>query len=90
MHQIVTDLQFLQFFHGEGHLTRTRSIALQIVLMEAVEDLMVGKETCAKVIVYESFVQSTVNRNKNLPTLFFVRENLVQTLMLLRAVGKNI
>ena len=64
MHQEVTILHFLNLFHGESHLASTSTVALEIVFMETVEYLMVGKEASMKVVIDKSFMQSLVDRNE--------------------------
>ena len=46
MHDEIARLHFLQFLHGERNLPRTGTVALEIILVEAVEYLVIGKETC--------------------------------------------
>ena len=56
MHNEVTWFHLLQFLHRQCHLTLTSLIRLQVVLMESVEYLMIRKETCLQVMVYESLM----------------------------------
>ena len=61
MHNEVARLHFLQLLHSECHLARTRSVALEVVLVESVEYLMVGEEAQAQVVIGKSLVQSMVD-----------------------------
>ena len=61
MHNKVARLHFLQLFHSECHLARTRSVALEVVLVVSVEYLMVGEEAQAQVVIGKSLVQSMVD-----------------------------
>ena len=45
MYHIIADLELLQFLQCECHLAAAGTFATQIVLVEAVENLMVGKAT---------------------------------------------
>ena len=57
MDDIVADLKLLDFLEGEGSLTTTSLVGAQRVFMEAVEDLMVGKNTAVVVVVDEASVE---------------------------------
>ena len=61
MHHIVADFHLLQFLHRQGHLPRTGTVGLEIVLMEAVKDLVIGKETHLHVVISKALVQGLVH-----------------------------
>ena len=61
MHNKVARLHFLQLLHRKRHLARTRSVTLEVVLVESVEYLMVGEEAQAQVVIGKSLVQSMVD-----------------------------
>ena len=58
---VVAHLKLLYLLQSQRHLTRTRFVALQVVLMEAVENLMVGKEAGTGIDIDKSFVQRLVD-----------------------------
>ena len=45
MHNEIARLHFLQLFHSECTFARTGAITLQVILVKAVKDLVIGKET---------------------------------------------
>ena len=51
-------LHLLKFLHRKCHLTGTSRLSTKIILMEALKNLVVGKETETKVIIHESLVKS--------------------------------
>ena len=64
MHHIVANLKLLNLLQREGHLTTTGLVALQVVLMEAVEDLMISKDANAEVFVSEPLMKGAVNAHE--------------------------
>ena len=64
MHHIVANLELLNLLEREGHLTTTGLVALQVVLMEAVEDLMISKDANTEVFVDEAFMKRAINARK--------------------------
>ena len=64
MHHIVANLELLNLLEREGHLTTTGLVALQIVLMEAVEDLMISKDANAEVFISETLMKRAINARK--------------------------
>ena len=105
MYDIVTRLHLLQLLHCKCHLTCPCRIAAKAVLMEAVENLMVGEETCTKGVVSKSLMKRMVHRLEAQPFRPCIgiyqpvvvvtagslwRQYLLQSLLLLAAVGKNI
>ena len=45
VHHVVAHLKLLYLFQRQGHLAAACLVALQVVLVEAVENLVVGKQT---------------------------------------------
>ena len=64
MHHIVANLELLNLLEREGHLTTTGLVALQIVLMEAVEDLMISKDANTEVFVSKTLMKRAINARK--------------------------
>ena len=64
MHHEVADLELLDLLQRESHLTTTGLIALQVVLMETVEDLVVGKDTDMQVVVRKPLVERLIDRSE--------------------------
>ena len=89
MYHIVAYLELLDLLQRQGHLTATGLIALQIILMETVEYLMIGKETDAQIVVGEAFMKGFVDRCKD-DTLILRLKDLLQTLVLLLTICENI
>ena len=61
MDDVVAHFKLLQFLQRESHLSRTSTVAAEVVFVEAVEDLMVCEEADLQVVVGEACVQSLVN-----------------------------
>ena len=57
MHHIVADLELLDLLKCQCHLAGTCLVGAQVVLMETVEDLMVGKHAEAQVVVGKALVE---------------------------------
>ena len=70
MNHIVANLKLLYLLERQSHFSTTGLIALQVVLMETVEYLVVGKEAHSQVVVDKTFVQCFVNGGKTDDTLF--------------------
>ena len=81
---VVAHLELLQLLQCQCHLARACLVALQVVLVEAVEYLVVGHQTEAQVVVDESFVERLVDTFK----LSLVHD-LAQSLNLLLTVGQH-
>ena len=58
VHDVVADLDGLQFLEGEGEFARAGAVALEGVFVEAVENLVVGEDTDLAYMVYEALVES--------------------------------
>ena len=53
---IVADFELLDFLQRQRHLTGTRLVALEVVLVETVEYLVVGQQAGTGIVVDEAFV----------------------------------
>ena len=85
MHQVVAEFYLLQFLQRQRHLSRTGSIRPQTVLMETVENLMVGKKAQTKRLIDKSLMQCLIQgMERNL-----LAENVMQTLRLFRLIGQE-
>ena len=101
MNNKVTRFHLHEFLHGESHLAGPCLVALEVVLVESVEYLVVGEKAGVQLMVYEALVQGLVNsieryrrscreafrRFAVVPRLV---EDVAQSLLLLLAVGKHI
>ena len=90
MHHEVANLELLDLLQRERHLTATGLVALQVVLMETVEDLMIGKETDAEVVVGKALMERLFNWRKSHIGDCPRCENFLQAFVLLLAVGEDI
>ena len=61
MHHIVAYLELLNLLQRQCHLTTAGLVALQVVLVEAVKNLVVGEEARLQVVVHEALVQRAVD-----------------------------
>ena len=57
VHDVVAHLDLVELFEREGQFARPGMVAFQRILVEAVENLVVGKTTYFQVVVDESLVQ---------------------------------
>ena len=57
----VAHLELLNLLQRQRHLAAARFVALQVVLVETVEYLVVGKETQLGIVVGKTLVQRSVN-----------------------------
>ena len=89
MYDVVARFHLLQFLHRQRHLTVARRIGAEVILMETVENLMVGEEAQFQGIIGKTLMQRMVHGNK-LYSGFSIRENILQTLLLLLTVRQNI
>ena len=96
MHHIVARLKLTNLFERERHLGIARVVGTQIVLVETIEDLVVGVEGGSHIRVGETLVEGEVDgREKRSPRRAPLRlcqlpEDVAQTLLLLFAVGQHI
>ena len=88
MHHVVADFELLNLLQRKGHLSATGLVALEVILMEAVEYLVVGKYADAQIIVGKALVNGVLNRRKGNGRL--LSEDIFQTLVLLLTVGTYI
>ena len=56
VHHIVARLELAQLLQRKRYLTASGTVATEVVFMESVEYLMVGKETTSEGMIGESFV----------------------------------
>ena len=61
---VVADLKLLQLLQRQRHLAGTGTIAAEAVLMEAVENLMVGEQAYLQGIVSKSRMERLGNRDE--------------------------
>ena len=89
MHHKVANLKLLNLLQRERHLTTAGLIALEVVFMETVEDLVIGKEADAEVIVGKAFVKRFFYRcEDNIPSHF--GKDILQAFVLFLTVGEDI
>ena len=91
MHHVVAGLHLLQLLHREGHLARTGGIGAQAVLMEAVENLVVGEAAHAAHVVGKALVEGLVDggEGNGRARRLLIVEDVAQALYLLGAVGEH-
>ena len=93
MNNEVTGLHLLEFLHGERHFSGTRTVALEVVFVETVENLMVGEATQLERIVGKPFVKRFVHRleaNVFGGRAIHIGKDVAQALRLLFAVGQDV
>ena len=82
-------LKLLNLLQRKGHLAATCLVALQVVLVETVENLMVGKVADAQVVIGKALVQGVVNGNKRKRIVFtLTTQDVLQSFVLLLTVGQ--
>ena len=74
VNHIIADVKLLKFFQRKSHFAAPRLIAAEVILMETVENLMVGEKARLEVVVGKPGVQSTVHGSK-VDTRSLFREN---------------
>ena len=95
VNHVVAGLKLADFLEGERHFCVTGVVGTQIVLVEAVEDLMIGVKRGTDRRVTEAFVQREVDRREKCTLSLLVGglhqlgEDIAQTLLLLLAVGQD-
>ena len=91
MHHVVARLHLLQLLHREGHLAGTGGIGAEAVLMETVENLVVGEAAHTAHVVGEALVEGLVDvgEGDGRARRFLIVENVAQALYLLGAVGEH-
>ena len=60
MHYVISGSKLIQFLQAQGYLTATGLVAFQIVFMETVEQLVIGKDTETQSIIRKTFMQSAL------------------------------
>ena len=88
MHHEVANLKLLDLLQCQSHLATAGLVALEIVFMETVEDLVVGKHADTQVVVGKTLVESLLNGSEGYFRLF--DKNIFQTLILLLTVCTDI
>ena len=61
MHHVVAHFHLLKLFHGERYLAAAGRVGAQVVLVEAVENLVIGEEAELQLLVHESAVDGLVD-----------------------------
>ena len=95
---VVAGLHLLQFLHRDGDLTRPRLVRPDAVLMEPVENLMVGEAANLHVVIDETLMNGAVDGDEwhgivcglIIAAAVHLVEDVAQTLLLLLAVGEDI
>ncbi len=86
VHHIVSRLELAEFLQAESHLAATHTVALEAVLMETVEDLMVCEDADFQVIVAIALMHRMLHRSEDNGGIATVVEDGTQAVGLLRAV----
>ena len=89
VHYVVAHLYLVQLFQREGELARAGTVALEAVFVETVENLVVGKDAHALVVIYEAFVQG-VQYGRKRDVVLAVFKYHAQAFGLLRAVREYV
>ena len=89
MYHIITGGELIQLFQRKGDLSRTGFITLQIIFMETVEQLVIGKQTKFQGIVCKPFMQSPLHSRKLNPVSPILK-NGFDTIRLFRTVTTDI
>ena len=61
VHHVVAGGELVQLLQGKGHLAAACLVALEVILMEAVEQLVVGEDAEVQGVVGKAFVQGLVD-----------------------------
>ena len=64
MHHVVAGSELVQLLQRESHLAATCLVALEVVLVEAVEKLVVGEDAQAQCVVGKALVQGLLHRGE--------------------------
>ena len=88
VHHVVAHLKLLNLLQRQGHLTASGLVGTQVILMETVEYLVVGKDADPLVVIDESCMERLLHRLKTDSTLF--GKDILQALQLLDAVCQDI
>ena len=87
VHHVVANLELLYFLQRQRHLAATGFVGAQVVLMEAVENLVVGEDTQLQVVIHETGMEGTFNRIERHGTL--LGKDVAQAFQLLGAVCQD-
>ena len=88
MHDIVALLDLVQFLERQGQLARAGTVALEVILVEAVKDLMVGKDAQLQILIHKALVQRAQHRLEA-DGVATVLKDVVQALNLHGAVAQD-
>ena len=61
----VANLELLDLLQREGHLTTAGLVALEVILMETVEYLVVGEEADAQIVIGKTLVKGILDGSEN-------------------------
>ena len=86
---VVADVELHQFLDAHGNLARTCTVGTQTVLVEAVEDLVVGKVALEAVVVDESLMDGTRDADE-LEVFASVLEDGLDAVELLGRVAEDV
>ena len=89
MYDVVAHFELLEFLKGQRHLASMSTFAAEIVLMEAVEDLVIGEDAYVQVVVDEAAMQCSID-GCEADVCFLVAEDALQAVGLLAAVGQDV
>ena len=87
MHDIVAYLKLLYLLQRQGYLATTGLIRAQIILVETIEYLMVGKDAKLQVFVGKAFMERTFYAIEQDVTLLC--KDITQTIQLLGTVSQD-
>ena len=65
MYHEVANLKLLDLLQREGHLTTAGLVALEVILMETVENLVVGEEADAQIVVGKTLMEGILDRSES-------------------------
>ena len=87
MHDIVAYLKLLYLLQRQGNLATTGLIRAQIILVETIENLMVGKDTKLQIVIGKAFVERAFYAVEQDVTLLC--KDIAQTIQLLGTVSQD-
>ena len=89
MYDVVAHFNLVQFFQREGEFARASAVALEIIAVESIENLVVGKHAHLQLVVNEALVNGAFYRGKR-NFVVAVVENHTQARGLLLAVAEDV
>ena len=89
VHHVVARFKLREFLERDGHLATARLVATQVILMEAVEDLMVSEAGHPHRSIGKSSMNGPIHRLKGYVIATLLEDGL-QALGLLGAIGEDI